>query len=98
MDFTPVNTTTPKKGAAKKVGTGATPTKDPTASEAMFFFSIVKHTKNKADIDWVAVAEDQGFKNAEVAKVRTPPPLIISPPRLIAFLTLFALRHRQEAS
>ncbi|KAH7321167.1 hypothetical protein B0I35DRAFT_208744 [Stachybotrys elegans] len=44
--------------------------KEPTASEAMFFFAIVKHTKNKADIDWVAVAEEQGFKNAEVAKVR----------------------------
>ncbi|KAK1251097.1 hypothetical protein MKX07_005652 [Trichoderma sp. CBMAI-0711] len=42
----------------------------PTASEAMFFFAIVKHTKNRADIDWHAVAEEQGFKNAEVAKVR----------------------------
>ncbi|PTB67506.1 hypothetical protein BBK36DRAFT_1095840, partial [Trichoderma citrinoviride] len=44
--------------------------REPTASEAMFFFAIVKHTKNKADIDWKAVAEEQGFKNAEVAKVR----------------------------
>ncbi|KAL7821434.1 hypothetical protein V8C44DRAFT_354070 [Trichoderma aethiopicum] len=42
----------------------------PTASEAMFFFAIVKHTKNRADIDWNAVAVEQGFKNAEVAKVR----------------------------
>ncbi|KAH8178050.1 hypothetical protein LIA77_03132 [Sarocladium implicatum] len=49
---------------------GITPKKDPTASEAMFFFAIVKHTKNKADIDWAAVANEQGFKNAEVAKVR----------------------------
>ncbi|KAJ6441952.1 glutathione reductase [Purpureocillium lavendulum] len=48
----------------------ATPKKEPSASEAMFFFAIVKHTKNKADIDWAAVAVEQGFKNAEVAKVR----------------------------
>ncbi|POR34127.1 Uncharacterized protein TPAR_05649 [Tolypocladium paradoxum] len=46
------------------------PKKEPTASEAMFFFAIVKHTRNKADIDWDAVAVEQGFKNAEVAKVR----------------------------
>ena len=43
--------------------------KEPTAGEAMFFFAIVKHTKNKADIDWNGVAEEAGFKNAEVAKV-----------------------------
>ncbi|GFP54100.1 hypothetical protein ACSS6W_001762 [Trichoderma asperelloides] len=49
-----------------------TPSKrrEPTASEAMFFFAIVKHTRNKADIDWEAVAQEQNFKNAEVAKVR----------------------------
>ncbi|KAI9903291.1 hypothetical protein N3K66_002643 [Trichothecium roseum] len=44
--------------------------KQPTASEAMFFYAIVKHTKNRADIDWDGVAREQGFKNAEVAKVR----------------------------
>ncbi|KAH6610231.1 hypothetical protein Trco_000251 [Trichoderma cornu-damae] len=44
--------------------------REPTASEAMFFFAIVKHTRNKADIDWDAVAQEQNFKNAEVAKVR----------------------------
>ncbi|KAM0247361.1 hypothetical protein ACHAQJ_009869 [Trichoderma viride] len=44
--------------------------REPTASEAMFFFAIVKHTRNKADINWEAVAEEQNFKNAEVAKVR----------------------------
>jgi hypothetical protein len=42
----------------------------PTASEALFFFSIVKNMKALSDIDWAAVAEDRGFKNAEVAKVR----------------------------
>ncbi|EFY84378.1 hypothetical protein MAC_09578 [Metarhizium acridum CQMa 102] len=46
--------------------------KEPTASEAMFFFAIVKHTRNKADIDWSAVAAEQGFKNADVAKVYSP--------------------------
>ncbi|KAH7157061.1 hypothetical protein EDB81DRAFT_411685 [Dactylonectria macrodidyma] len=44
--------------------------KEPTAAEAMLFFSIVKNTKNKADVDWDAVASEQGFKNSEVAKVR----------------------------
>ncbi|KAG9258067.1 uncharacterized protein F5Z01DRAFT_670719 [Emericellopsis atlantica] len=46
------------------------PKKEPTPLEAMFFFAIVKHTKNKADIDWAGVAAEQGFKSAEVAKVR----------------------------
>ncbi|KAM5351963.1 hypothetical protein ACJ41O_004686 [Fusarium nematophilum] len=44
--------------------------KEPTAAEAMLFFSIVKHTRNKADVDWEAVAQEAGFKNADVAKVR----------------------------
>jgi hypothetical protein len=51
------------------MSTTTTPKKEPTASEAMFFFAIVKHTRNKADIDWAAVATEQGFKNADVAKV-----------------------------
>jgi hypothetical protein len=51
--------------------------KEPTASEAMFFFAIVKHTRNKADIDWDAVAQDQNFKNAEVAKVRFQSKIIV---------------------
>ncbi|KAJ4316434.1 hypothetical protein N0V84_007872 [Fusarium piperis] len=44
--------------------------KEPTAAEAMLFFSIVKHTRNKADVDWDSVALEAGFKNADVAKVR----------------------------
>ncbi|KAH7154988.1 hypothetical protein B0J13DRAFT_544478 [Dactylonectria estremocensis] len=44
--------------------------KEPTAAEAMLFFSIVKNTRNKADVDWDAVALEQNFKNSEVAKVR----------------------------
>ncbi|KAM3504569.1 hypothetical protein MY10362_003487 [Beauveria mimosiformis] len=42
----------------------------PTAAEAIFFFNIVQNMKNKGDIDWDAVAESSGFKNAGVAKVR----------------------------
>ncbi|KAK8146791.1 hypothetical protein G3M48_002600 [Beauveria asiatica] len=42
----------------------------PTATEAIFFFNIVQHMKNKGDIDWDAVAESSGFKNAGVARVR----------------------------
>ncbi|PHH71709.1 hypothetical protein CDD80_5047 [Ophiocordyceps camponoti-rufipedis] len=48
----------------------STPKKEPTPSEAMFFFAIVKFTRNKADIDWDAVAKEQGFKSADVARVR----------------------------
>ncbi|KAG5926038.1 hypothetical protein E4U42_003701 [Claviceps africana] len=44
--------------------------KEPTAQEAMFFFAIIKYTRNKPDVNWKAVAEEQGLKNAEVAKVR----------------------------
>lgn len=55
------------------------PRKDPTAAEAMFFYAIVKHTKNKADIDWSAVAAEQGFKNAEVAKVLPSSETSLSP-------------------
>lgn len=44
--------------------------KQPTAAEAMFFYIIVKHMKTKADVDWEGVAQEHGFKNAEVAKVR----------------------------
>ncbi|PHH88119.1 hypothetical protein CDD83_7951 [Cordyceps sp. RAO-2017] len=42
--------------------TVTTPKKEPTASEAKFFFAIVKHMRNKADIDWEAVAAEQNFK------------------------------------
>ena len=58
-----------RKFAAMAEESTNTPKKEPTTSEAMFFFAIVKHTRNKADIDWHAVAAEQGFKNADVAKV-----------------------------
>ncbi|PHH65170.1 hypothetical protein CDD81_3301 [Ophiocordyceps australis] len=44
--------------------------REPTSQDAMFFFAIVKHMKNKAEVDWNAVAAEQRLKNAEVAKVR----------------------------
>lgn len=56
---------TPEKQAAASL-----PAKPlPTPAEAMFFFAIVKHTKNKCDIDWKGVASEHGLKSAEVAKV-----------------------------
>ncbi|RDA83402.1 hypothetical protein CP532_4828 [Ophiocordyceps camponoti-leonardi (nom. inval.)] len=59
------------KMSAATTETNGTPTKkEPSAHEAMFFFAIVKHTRNKADIDWESVAKDQGFKSADVARVR----------------------------
>ncbi|KAK3191316.1 hypothetical protein K4F52_002526 [Lecanicillium sp. MT-2017a] len=47
-----------------------TPKKDPTAQEAMFFYTMIKYMKNKADVDWDKVAAEVGFKNAGVARVR----------------------------
>lgn len=58
--------------------------KEPTAAEAMLFFSIVKHTRNKADVDWNAVASEAGFKNADVAKVSCHPPPLPMPPHIIS--------------
>ncbi|KAL1903650.1 hypothetical protein Sste5346_000279 [Sporothrix stenoceras] len=43
---------------------------DPSPSEAMFFFNMIKNMNNQPDIDWDAVATDSGFKNAAVAKKR----------------------------
>ncbi|PHH81633.1 hypothetical protein CDD82_326 [Ophiocordyceps australis] len=36
----------------------------------MFFLAVVKYMRNKAEVDWNAVAVEQRLKNAEVAKVR----------------------------
>lgn len=46
--------------------------RSPTPGEAMFFYTIMKHMKNKPDVDWAAVAEESAFKNAEVAKASLP--------------------------
>jgi hypothetical protein len=51
----------------------------PSPQEAMLFFNIIKNMKNKPEIDWQGVAEDNGFKNAETAKVNpTDPPTYTS--------------------
>ncbi len=38
----------------------------------MLFFNMIKHLKNKPEIDWTGVANDSGFKNAETAKAGIP--------------------------
>ncbi|KAK4662689.1 hypothetical protein QC763_605795 [Podospora pseudopauciseta] len=42
----------------------------PTSAEAFLFYSIVKNLRTRPDINWEGVARDNGFKNAETAKVR----------------------------
>lgn len=42
----------------------------PTPAEAYLFFTLIKNMRSKPDIDWDQVAIDNGFKNAETAKVR----------------------------
>ncbi|RDA93847.1 hypothetical protein CP533_6371 [Ophiocordyceps camponoti-saundersi (nom. inval.)] len=59
-----------KKNAAATETNGTPGKKEPSANEAMFFFAMVKHTRNKADVDWDLVAKDLGLKSGEVAKVR----------------------------
>ncbi len=66
--------TTPKKALA----TDAKGIPEPSPLEARFFFSIIKNMANKPDVDWAAVAEDNGMKNAKVAAV-SPPPSFCSP-------------------
>lgn len=43
--------------------------KQPTPQEAFMFYTVIKNMKGKPDVDWNAVAVDNGFKNAETAKV-----------------------------
>ncbi|GAB1313057.1 hypothetical protein MFIFM68171_03267 [Madurella fahalii] len=57
----------PPKAAA---GADGIERKQPTAQEAYLFFTIIKNMKGKPEVDWNAVAADNGFKNAETAKVR----------------------------
>ncbi|KAK4190261.1 hypothetical protein QBC35DRAFT_449455 [Podospora australis] len=46
--------------------------KQPTQQEAFVFFSVYRNTRNRtsSDIDWEAVAADNGWKNGSTAKVR----------------------------
>jgi hypothetical protein len=67
---TPKKTPTPKpKPVRSIIDVDADGRKQPTAGEAFLFYTIIKNMKNKPDIDWAAVAVDNGFKNAETAKV-----------------------------
>lgn len=66
-----------------------TPKKDPTAQEAMFFYTMIKYMKNKADVDWDKVAAEVGFKNAGVARVR----LLYSPLPFCQRLVFMAYLH-----
>ncbi|KAK4205636.1 hypothetical protein QBC40DRAFT_311888 [Triangularia verruculosa] len=42
----------------------------PSPAETFLFYSIVKNLRTRPDIDWEGVAKDNGFKNADTAKVR----------------------------
>lgn len=35
------------------------------------FYTVIKNMKGKPEVDWNAVAADNGFKNAETAKVQS---------------------------
>lgn len=39
------------------------------STDALFFFTMVKHMKNKPDCDWNAIATELGYSNAETARV-----------------------------
>ncbi|KAL8365771.1 hypothetical protein RB595_004516 [Gaeumannomyces hyphopodioides] len=61
-------TETPKKGGAREAPTTPGPRRiDPTPQEAYFFLYILKHLKNKPEVDWEAVAQEANFKNGPTA-------------------------------
>jgi hypothetical protein len=45
----------------------------PTAAEGLFFYTVNKHTANKLDVNWNAVAAEMGLKNGEIARVSASP-------------------------
>lgn len=59
--------------ASAKSGAGPGEPKQPTAQEALLFYTVIKNMKGKPDIDWAGVAADSGFKNPETAKVSSLP-------------------------
>ncbi|EJT71984.1 hypothetical protein GGTG_11234 [Gaeumannomyces tritici R3-111a-1] len=62
---------TPSKGGARTARTPPGPRRiDPTPQEAYFFLYILKHCRNKPDVDWDAVAEEANFKNGATANAR----------------------------
>ena len=42
---------------------------EPSAQEAYFFLTIIKHTRNKVDVDWDSVALEMRYANGNTAKV-----------------------------
>lgn len=42
---------------------------EPTPQEAFFFLNIIKHTRNKVDVDWDEVSTEMGYANGNTAKV-----------------------------
>lgn len=59
----------PPKAAKAAAAEGPDGRKQPTAQEAFLFYAVIKNMKGKPEVDWGAVAEDAGFKNADTAKV-----------------------------
>ena len=41
----------------------------PTPQESYLFYTLLKHMKDKPEIDWEGVARDNNFKNSDTAKV-----------------------------
>lgn len=63
------NNNMPPKTPKPAAGGDAAERKQPTAQEAFLFYTIIRNMKGKPEVDWAAVAVDNGFKNAETAKV-----------------------------
>ncbi|KAB5585792.1 hypothetical protein GE09DRAFT_38614 [Coniochaeta sp. 2T2.1] len=57
-------------GSASATPDTGKPPPQPSLAEAYFFLNIIKYVRGKLDVDWAAVAQESGFKNAETAKVR----------------------------
>ncbi|KAB5582780.1 hypothetical protein GE09DRAFT_282530 [Coniochaeta sp. 2T2.1] len=57
-------------GSAAATPDTGKPPPQPSLAEAYFFLNIIKYVRGKLDVDWAAVAQESGFKNAETAKVR----------------------------
>lgn len=62
---------TPVKPTEADVSADGKPIPQPTLPEAYFMLNIIRFINGKLDTDWTKVAEAQGLKNAETAKVRT---------------------------
>jgi hypothetical protein len=61
---------TPVKSDNVMLNADGKPIPQPTLPEAYFMLNVIKFINGKLDTDWTKVAEAQGLKNAETAKVR----------------------------